>query len=213
MRRPRSTARDREKRAADGDRRRVEDRSGGQRHGRAGSEHSHPSLPTPPLRRSSWTRLRSLGHDGRCRSRREPPADGTRTRQRRPEISNEHPGPQSFGVKKPIVADASSARSAGTSSHDVDGGPEAILAPVARDLDALQEAGVDRRASFCNEKDYPYQVKVGVEIAAAMAATGRPTARAHPRPPSSASTLLWDPHCQPGGRPGQPALRFHPRGC
>jgi len=41
---------------------------------------------------------------------------------------------------------------------------------VARDLDALQEAGVDG-VLFCNEKDYPYQVKVGVEIAAAMAAT------------------------------------------
>ena len=64
-----------QKRAADGDRRRVEDRAGGQRHGRAGSEHSHPRYRR---HRSGGAAGRAsvAGHDGRCRSRREPPADG-----------------------------------------------------------------------------------------------------------------------------------------
>ena len=61
---------------------------------------------------------------------------------------------------------------------------------MARDLDVLQEAGVDG-VLFCNEKDYPYQLKVGAEIAAAMAATvGR--LRERIRVPFGVN-LLWDP--------------------
>lgn len=95
-----------------------------------------------------------------------------------------------FGVKKPIVAMLHLPGLPGRPLHDVEGGPEAILAPVARDLDALQEAGVDG-VLFCNEKDYPYQVKVGMEIATAMAATvGR--LRERIRVPFGVN-LLWDP--------------------
>ncbi len=68
--------------------------------------------------------------------------------------------------------------------------PDAILAPVARDLEILQEAGVDG-VLFCNEKDYPYQLKVGPEVAAAMAATvGR--LRDRITVPFGVN-LLWDP--------------------
>jgi membrane complex biogenesis BtpA family protein len=74
--------------------------------------------------------------------------------------------------------------------HDVAGGPDAILAPVARDLEVLQAAGVDG-VLFCNEKDYPYQLKVGTEVATAMAATvGR--LRDKIRVPFGVN-LLWDP--------------------
>lgn len=95
-----------------------------------------------------------------------------------------------FGVEKPVVAMLHLPGLPGRPLHDVAGGPDAILAPVARDLDVLQEAGVDG-VLFCNEKDYPYQLKVGVEIAAAMAATvGR--LRDRVSVPFGVN-LLWDP--------------------
>lgn len=75
-----------------------------------------------------------------------------------------------FGVKKPVIAMLHLPGLPGRPLHDVAGGPDAILAPVARDLEILQAAGVDG-VLFCNEKDYPYQLKVGVEVATAMAAT------------------------------------------
>jgi hypothetical protein len=95
-----------------------------------------------------------------------------------------------FGVKKPVIAMLHLPGLPGRPLHDVAGGPEAILAPVARDLDVLQDAGVDG-VLFCNEKDYPYQLKVGTEIATAMAATvGR--LRDRIRVPFGVN-LLWDP--------------------
>jgi membrane complex biogenesis BtpA family protein len=95
-----------------------------------------------------------------------------------------------FGVKKPVVAMLHLPGLPGRPLHDVAGGSDAILAPVARDLEVLQEAGVDG-VLFCNEKDYPYQLKVGVEIAAAMAATvGR--LRDRISIPFGVN-LLWDP--------------------
>ncbi|MGD0019135.1 MAG: BtpA/SgcQ family protein [Candidatus Limnocylindrales bacterium] len=95
-----------------------------------------------------------------------------------------------FGVKKPVVAMLHLPGLPGRPLHDVAGGPDAILAPVARDLDVLQDAGVDG-VLFCNEKDYPYQIKVGVEIATAMAATvGR--LRDRISIPFGVN-LLWDP--------------------
>ena len=54
----------------------------------------------------------------------------------------------------------------------------------------LQAAGVDGLL-FCNEKDYPYQLKVGVEIPSAMAAAiGR--LRSAIRVPFGVN-ILWDP--------------------
>ncbi len=95
-----------------------------------------------------------------------------------------------FGVQKPVIAMLHLPGLPGRPLHDKAGGPEAILAPVARDLDVLQEAGVDG-VLFCNEKDYPYQLKVSVEQAAAMAATvGR--LRDRVKVPFGVN-LLWDP--------------------
>ncbi|HEX7543394.1 MAG TPA: BtpA/SgcQ family protein [Candidatus Limnocylindrales bacterium] len=95
-----------------------------------------------------------------------------------------------FGVPKPVVAMLHLPGLPGRPLHDVAGGADAILEPVARDLAVLQEAGVDGLL-FCNEKDYPYQLKVGPEVAAAMAATvGR--LRDRIRVPFGVN-LLWDP--------------------
>ncbi len=97
---------------------------------------------------------------------------------------------QIFGVSKPVIAMLHLPGLPGRPLHDVAGGPDAILDPVARDLDVLQNAGVDGLL-FCNEKDYPYQLKVGVEAATAMAATvGR--LRDRIRVPFGVN-LLWDP--------------------
>jgi uncharacterized protein len=95
-----------------------------------------------------------------------------------------------FGVSKPVIAMLHLPGLPGRPLHDVAGGPDAIFAPVSRDLDVLQEAGVDG-VLFCNEKDYPYQLKVGPEVAAAMAATiGR--LRDRIKVPFGVN-LLWDP--------------------
>jgi uncharacterized protein len=95
-----------------------------------------------------------------------------------------------FGVSKPVIAMCHLPGLPGRPLHDVAGGPDAILDPVARDLEVLQEAGVDG-VLFCNEKDYPYQLKVGTEVACAMAATvGR--LRSRIGVPFGVN-LLWDP--------------------
>lgn len=95
-----------------------------------------------------------------------------------------------FGVAKPIVAMLHLPGLPGRPLHDVAGGPDAILAPVARDLEVLQAAGVDG-VLFCNEKDYPYQLKVGPEVATAMAATVGRLRRELSVP--FGVNLLWDP--------------------
>jgi uncharacterized protein len=95
-----------------------------------------------------------------------------------------------FGVSKPVIAMLHLPGLPGRPLHDVAGGPDAILDPVARDLEVLQEAGVDG-VLFCNEKDYPYQLKVGTEVATAMAATvGRLRSRIDV---PFGVNLLWDP--------------------
>lgn len=95
-----------------------------------------------------------------------------------------------FGVRKPVIAMLHLPGLPGRPLHDIAGGPDAILDPVSRDLDVLQAAGVDG-VLFCNEKDYPYQLKVGTEVATAMAATvGR--LRSSLSVPFGVD-LLWDP--------------------
>jgi membrane complex biogenesis BtpA family protein len=74
-----------------------------------------------------------------------------------------------FGVQKPVVAMMHFPGLPGRPLHDVAGGSDALLEPLAHDLVVLQEAGVDGLL-FCNERDYPYQLKVGPEIPAAMGA-------------------------------------------
>ncbi len=74
-----------------------------------------------------------------------------------------------FGVAKPVIAMLHFPGLPGRPRHDRDGGRQHLLDVVGRDLDVLQEAGVDG-VLFCNEADIPYDLAVGVEIPSAMGA-------------------------------------------
>jgi hypothetical protein len=74
-----------------------------------------------------------------------------------------------FGTSKPVIAMVHFPGLPGRPRHDRDGGRARLLDVVGRDLEVLQDAGVDA-VLFCNEADIPYQLRVGPEIPAAMAA-------------------------------------------
>src|ERR1700683_3966750 len=76
---------------------------------------------------------------------------------------------RSFGTAKPVIAMVHFPGLPGRPRHDRAGGRGHLLDVVGRDLEALQDAGVDA-VLFCNEADIPYQLTVGPEIPAAMAA-------------------------------------------
>src|SRR5260370_23001125 len=73
-----------------------------------------------------------------------------------------------------------------------------VIEAVARDLAALQDAGVDGLL-FCNEADLPYQIGVGPAAVAAMAAVIGAVRQEISRP--FGANLVWDP------RPGLPEAR------
>ncbi|MGB4829188.1 MAG: BtpA/SgcQ family protein [Paracoccaceae bacterium] len=73
-----------------------------------------------------------------------------------------------FGAKKPVIAMVHLGALPGTPLYDAKAGVEGILAGAARDLDALQGAGVDA-VMFGNENDRPYELKVDVASTATMA--------------------------------------------
>jgi membrane complex biogenesis BtpA family protein len=75
-----------------------------------------------------------------------------------------------FGTVKPVIAMLHFPGLPGRPRHDRAGGRAHLLDVVGRDLEILQAAGVDGLL-FCNENDIPYQLNVGPEIPAAMAAT------------------------------------------
>lgn len=94
-----------------------------------------------------------------------------------------------FGTDKPVIAMLHFPGLPGRPRHDRDTGPERVVDVVGRDLRVLQEAGVDGLL-FCNEGDIPYQLAVGPEIPAAMAATiGQ--LRSEVRVPFGVN-ILWD---------------------
>jgi membrane complex biogenesis BtpA family protein len=74
-----------------------------------------------------------------------------------------------FGVVKPVIAMLHFPGLPGRPRHDRAGGRDHLVDVVGRDLVVLQDAGVDG-VLFCNEADIPYDLEVGVEIPAAMAA-------------------------------------------
>jgi uncharacterized protein len=95
-----------------------------------------------------------------------------------------------FGVEKPLIAMCHLHGLPGRPRHNVAGGMEAVVEALARDVDMLQDAGVDGLL-FCNENDIPYQLAVGPEIPSAMAAAiGR--LRSMVRLPFGVN-ILWDP--------------------
>ncbi|MEA2651937.1 MAG: uncharacterized protein QOI85_1658 [Chloroflexota bacterium] len=95
-----------------------------------------------------------------------------------------------FGVPKPVIAMLHLPALPGRPLHDRAAGVTAAVEGVARDIEALQAAGVDGLL-FCNEADLPYQLRVGHEISAAMASViGQ--LRGELRVPFGVN-LLWDP--------------------
>src|SRR5271166_1528609 len=76
---------------------------------------------------------------------------------------------ESFGTSKPVIAMVHFPGLPGRPRHDRAAGMTHLLDIVGRDLEVLQDAGVDA-VLFCNEADIPYQLAVGPEIPAAMAA-------------------------------------------
>ncbi len=95
-----------------------------------------------------------------------------------------------FGVVKPIIAMVHLRALPGRPRHDRAAGMQPIVDAVARDLAVLQDAGVDGLL-FCNEADLPYQLGVGLEAAAAMAAVIGEV-RGEIRCPFGVD-LVWDP--------------------
>lgn len=95
-----------------------------------------------------------------------------------------------FGVGKPIIAMLHLPALPGRPRHDRSAGMRPIVDAVAADLGVLQDAGVDGLL-FCNEADLPYQLGVGVEAAAAMAAVIGEV-RSEIRRPFGVN-LVWDP--------------------
>jgi membrane complex biogenesis BtpA family protein len=95
-----------------------------------------------------------------------------------------------FGTQRPLIAMCHLHALPGRPRHDVAAGIDAIVERLAGDVATLQDAGVDGLL-FCNEHDIPYQLRVGHEAVAAMAAAiGR--LRAELRLPFGVD-LLWDP--------------------
>ena len=95
-----------------------------------------------------------------------------------------------FGVPKPVIAMLHLPALPGRPLHDRSVGVTGAVEGVARDLEALQAAGVDGLL-FCNEADLPYQLEVGHEISAAMASiVGQ--LRSEVRVPFGVN-ILWDP--------------------
>jgi uncharacterized protein len=94
-----------------------------------------------------------------------------------------------FGTTKPVIAMLHFPGLPGRPHHDAAAGPARFVEVLGRDLAILQEAGVDG-VLFCNEADHPYQLKVGPEIPAAMAAAIG-TLRSEIRVPFGVN-ILWD---------------------
>ena len=73
-----------------------------------------------------------------------------------------------FGSRKPIIAMIHLAPLPGSPLYDRAGGMQKIVEDSARDIEALQEGGVDA-VMFGNEGDRPYLLKASAESLAAMA--------------------------------------------
>ncbi len=95
-----------------------------------------------------------------------------------------------FGVDKPIIAMLHLPAMPGRPRHDRVAGMGLLVDTVGRDLEVLQRAGVDGFL-FCNEADLPYQIGVGLEAVAGMAAVIGQVRSTVTRP--FGVNLVWDP--------------------
>ena len=100
-----------------------------------------------------------------------------------------------FGTVKPVIAMVHFPGLPGRPRHDRDAGRGRLLDVVGRDLEVLQEAGVDA-VLFCNENDRPYQLRAGLESAAAMT---RVVTECRPPGVPFGVDFLWDARCALAG--------------
>jgi membrane complex biogenesis BtpA family protein len=95
-----------------------------------------------------------------------------------------------FGTARPVIAMVHFGALPGSPLHDGEGGIEALVEGVTRDLDALQAAGFDA-IMFGNENDRPYEFAVDTASTATMAyVIGR--VRSRIEVPFGVN-VLWDP--------------------
>src|ERR1700719_5409761 len=94
-----------------------------------------------------------------------------------------------FGTARPVIAMLHFPGLPGRPRHNRELGRTHLVDVVGRDLETLQGVGVDG-VLFCNENDIPYQLVVGPEIPAAMAAVIGEL-RASVRVPFGVN-VLWD---------------------
>jgi len=95
-----------------------------------------------------------------------------------------------FGCAKPVIAMMHLLPLPGRPLYDDNGGMRAVVDALRRDLDILQEGGVDGLL-FCNEGDRPYPLQTDRAPIAAMAAT---IGELRPHIPLPYGVdLLWDP--------------------
>ncbi|HEY6539468.1 MAG TPA: BtpA/SgcQ family protein, partial [Ktedonobacteraceae bacterium] len=95
-----------------------------------------------------------------------------------------------FGRAKPVIAMMHLLPLPGRPLYDSKGGMAAMVDALRRDLDVLQDGGVDGLL-FCNEGDRPYSFRIDRAPVAAMAAVIGEL-RPHIRLPYGVD-LLWDP--------------------
>src|SRR5947209_18377613 len=95
-----------------------------------------------------------------------------------------------FGRSRPVIAMMHLLPLAGRPLYDSKGGMAAMVDALRRDMDILQDGGVDGLL-FCNEGDRPYSLRIDRAPVAAMAAVIGEL-RPHIRLPYGVD-LLWDP--------------------
>jgi membrane complex biogenesis BtpA family protein len=96
-----------------------------------------------------------------------------------------------FPEGKPLIAMAHIPALPGTPLYDASAGLGGAVSDVRRDVDILLDAGFDA-VLFCNENDRPYQLKAGLESAAAMA---RVVTECRPVEVPFGVDFLWDARC------------------
>jgi membrane complex biogenesis BtpA family protein len=95
-----------------------------------------------------------------------------------------------FGTAKPVITMAHLPALPGTPRYSQEGGLDAMVEWVQRDIDILVAAGVDG-ILFCNEDDRPYSFQVGQEAVAAMT---RVVTDCRPSKIPFGVDLMWDPN-------------------
>jgi uncharacterized protein len=96
-----------------------------------------------------------------------------------------------FPEGKPLIAMAHIPALPGTPLYDATAGLGGAVEAVRRDVDILLSAGFDA-VLFCNENDRPYQLRAGLESAAAMT---RVVTQCRPAGVPFGVDFLWDARC------------------